>query len=172
MCLYFVSVPRCARCKKEPYCSRECQTEGWKAHKPNCIPFGKLCTSVRKFMTCSCAQSLSFHLFFVQRPWPLKPSPRATVSPFPKRAKRSLYTTRVNSGLTMHPGRSSIPVLIGVPPLISRLVSAKSLLAGTKGTFSSCLVCPNSFLSDLTVFLFYQRNANERGAKGLDQDTQ
>ncbi|VDB98890.1 unnamed protein product [Peniophora sp. CBMAI 1063] len=33
---------KCAKCKAVRYCSRECQTADWQAHKPTCIPFDDL----------------------------------------------------------------------------------------------------------------------------------
>jgi hypothetical protein len=31
-------LPACARCKKQAYCSKECQKIHWKAHKKECVP--------------------------------------------------------------------------------------------------------------------------------------
>ncbi|KAJ7255329.1 hypothetical protein C8J57DRAFT_1346185, partial [Mycena rebaudengoi] len=31
------ALPRCQRCRSVPYCSRECQTQDWKAHKQICL---------------------------------------------------------------------------------------------------------------------------------------
>ena len=35
-------LPSCARCKKQAYCSKECQRTHWKAHKKDCVPAEKL----------------------------------------------------------------------------------------------------------------------------------
>ncbi|KAH6913589.1 ankyrin repeat-containing domain protein [Coprinopsis sp. MPI-PUGE-AT-0042] len=41
---------KCARCKTAQYCSKECQTTAWKAHKPLCKPFNNTSTvTVRPF---------------------------------------------------------------------------------------------------------------------------
>lgn len=39
----------CARCKFVPYCGKECQTQDWKQHKPNCIPWEQCKAIVARF---------------------------------------------------------------------------------------------------------------------------
>jgi hypothetical protein len=35
-------LPCCSRCKKQAYCTKQCQTTHWKAHKKECVPIDKL----------------------------------------------------------------------------------------------------------------------------------